>query len=539
MAVLLTVSLMLCACGKETENGGKTSSQVLATATPEIMQINQDSKELAQMYDQVFDKIKLTKSYKEAGNHNPLMTQRFGADPFVLVDGDRLYIYMTGDVLEKNDAGDVEQNSYSDITSLNIISTTDMVNWTDYGSVQVTGYDGVAPWAGNSWAPCAAKKEMNGKIKYFLYFANAAGGIGVLTADHPAGPFTDPINGALINSSTPTCSDVKWLFDPAVLVDDDGKAYLYFGGGVPTGAEEHPMTARCVELGEDMISLKGSPQIIDAPYMFEDSGINKIGDNYIYSYCTNWNAKTEESEKLGIKSAQIVTMTSKSPMGPFKLAKPILDNPGTFFGCTGNNHHCVFNFKDQWYIAYHSQVLEREMDIFGGYRSTHIDKIEVKDQEIKQTQGTMEGVNQILSLNPYEQQRAVTFARMAGVDTTAVSSGAMVVSQASAGDFISCYGVDFGKEGTDSISVVVPKENVGEGIIKICIDSPNQPAIGYIEVPGNKNTEIKVKSKLLKDNYGKHDVYFVFSGKNMMVDSWVFHKKAELKSEIPVCKLNF
>ena len=47
-------------------------------------------------------------------------------------------------------------------------------------------------------------------------------GIGVLTADSPEGPYTDPIGKALINKSTSGFSDVEWLFDPAVLVDDDG-----------------------------------------------------------------------------------------------------------------------------------------------------------------------------------------------------------------------------------------------------------------------------------------------------------------------------
>jgi arabinoxylan arabinofuranohydrolase len=34
-------------------------------------------------------------------------------------------------------------------------------------------------WAGASWAPSAAVKKINGKDKFFLYFANGGGGIGV------------------------------------------------------------------------------------------------------------------------------------------------------------------------------------------------------------------------------------------------------------------------------------------------------------------------------------------------------------------------
>ena len=107
----------------------------------------------------------------------------------------------------------------------------------------------------NSWAPAAAHKTINGKEKFFLYFADNGSGIGVLTADSPIGPFTDPLGTQLVSRSTPGASDVTWLFDPAVLVDDDGSGYLYFGGGIPAGKDADPGTARVAKLGADMISL--------------------------------------------------------------------------------------------------------------------------------------------------------------------------------------------------------------------------------------------------------------------------------------------
>ena len=167
-----------------------------------------------------------------------------------------------------------------------------MVNWTDHGTINVKG---AAKWSANSWAPAACHKTINGKEKFFLYFANNASSIGVLTADSPTGPWTDPIGKALIDRSVPGCSEkeVAWLFDPAVLVDDDGTGYLYFGGiGDTSGKSEdyirNPKCARVIKLGADMVSLDGAAKTIDAPYMFEDSGINKIGDKYYYSYCSNW-----------------------------------------------------------------------------------------------------------------------------------------------------------------------------------------------------------------------------------------------------------
>ena len=94
-----------------------------------------------------------------------------------------------------------------------------MVNWTDHGSINVAGSGGAAAWASNSWAPAACHKTINGKEKFFLYFANNGNGIGVLTSDSPTGPWIDPIGKPLISRNTPNCSNVTWLFDPAVLVD--------------------------------------------------------------------------------------------------------------------------------------------------------------------------------------------------------------------------------------------------------------------------------------------------------------------------------
>lgn len=112
-----------------------------------------------------------------------------------------------------------------------------------------------------------AYKQIDGKDKFFLYFANDASGIGVLEADTPLGPWKDPIEKPLLTGKTPGCEGVVWCFDPAVLVDDDGSAYIYFGGGVPEGKQNNPKTARVAKLGDDMISIDGAAKEIDAPCM--------------------------------------------------------------------------------------------------------------------------------------------------------------------------------------------------------------------------------------------------------------------------------
>ena len=60
--------------------------------------------------------------------------------------------------------------------------------------------------------------------------------IGVAVADNPAGPFEDPIGQALIPQRADLNTDVEWCFDPGAFLDDDGRAYVAFGGG-PSGKE--------------------------------------------------------------------------------------------------------------------------------------------------------------------------------------------------------------------------------------------------------------------------------------------------------------
>jgi len=130
-----------------------------------------------------------------------------------------------------------------------------------------------------------------------------------------------PNRKALINRQTPNCSDVPWLFDPAVFIDDDGKAYIYFGGGVPEGKSADPGSCRAALLGSDMVSLAGNPVKIDVPFFFEASLMNKINGKYVFSYCTNWSITDDVKSKLKIDRAVVAIMTGNNPMGHLRLKK--------------------------------------------------------------------------------------------------------------------------------------------------------------------------------------------------------------------------
>lgn len=474
---------------------------------------------------------------KIPGCSNPIISHKYGADPYAIVYNGRVYIYMTSDTLVYDEKGKVTEVQYGIINTISVVSSEDMVNWTDHGEIPVAGPQGIAKWAKNSWAPAVAHKTINGKDKFFLYFANNGSGIGVLVADTPIGPWTDPLGQVMISKDTPGAKEVWWLFDPAILVDNDGKSYMYFGGGIPNDknptSEEisNPKTARVIELAEDMIHIASSAVTIDAPYMFEDSGIHKYKDKYYYSYCSNFSGIHPEGAP---PKGEIAYMLSDKPMGPFTYVGSILKNPSEFFGVAGNNHHAIFEFKNQWYITYHAQTLDKA--IAGearGYRSTHINKLEYNDNGfIQDVNADMEGVEQLVNINPYKRNEAETFAWNSGISTEkSVVQGnqaeKLIVTSISNGDWIAVAKVDFGEDGATSFKANVAS-TVG-GKIDIYLDSLQGELIGTLNANftgGEKNwIIIETPAERVK---GIHNIYFKFAleeGQSNLfnIDYWQFN----------------
>jgi arabinoxylan arabinofuranohydrolase len=186
----------------------------------------------------------------------PIMSHRYLADPGSLVYNGTVYLYMS------NDDDNAVAGGYT-MHSAVCASTTDMKNWTDHGVVFQVPAD--ASWAQNSWAPQPI--ERNGTI--YLYFGNSASGVGVATSTDPVGTFKDAKGGYLVNGNTPGASGTSsWLFDPGALIDDDGQAYLSFGGNGMNNA-------RIIKLGADL-SVDGSPAVAPLPTEVTPSGSRQL-----------------------------------------------------------------------------------------------------------------------------------------------------------------------------------------------------------------------------------------------------------------------
>ena len=478
---------------------------------------------------------------KKPGMSNPLIDYAFGADPYAMEYDGRIYIYMTNDTqeYEAQNNGAVD-NTYGNINTIRVISSADMVNWTDHGAIPVAGKnnpEGAAKWAGCSWAPAACHKTIDGEEKFFLYFADGGGGIGVLTSDSPIGPFVDPIGKALVAPGTKESSGVVWLFDPAVLVDDDGEGYLYYGGGVPNGQADNPKTSRVIKLSDDMIHTEGDAVVIDAPAIFEDSGIHKYGDKYYYSYCSNFSQHSPGYPGQGI----ICYMESDSPMGPWEYVGEVFDNPSTFFGVGGNNHHAFFEFKGQYYLTYHAQTVGKALGKANGYRSTHIDKVDIlSDGTILPITGTYDGISQLESVDPYQRLEGEMIAWNKGIKTDACKQDGAFVKELNRevvdiqdGDWTAIAGIDFGKNGAKKLIANIAGLSDESGV-EIRLDSIEGELVGYLEVFGTEG-EYELVECDLSNVKGEHTVYFVFDGESgqdlMKVDYWQFAENEEERPE--------
>lgn len=467
---------------------------------------------------QKFSGLSLEESWKKDNENNALYTQRFGADPGWMVYKDRLYVYTTNDAYEYNN-GQIQENTY-DVRTLNCVSTTDLVNWTDHGAIPVAGNGaGAAPngaqwaskWASRSWAPDACWKTINGKDKFFLYFANNGSGVGVLTADSPVGPWTDPIGRELISRNTPNCGNVTWLFDPGVYVDEaTGIGYLAFGGGVPDGKAADPGTGRIVQLGDDMTSIVGTPSTLNPPYLFEDSSLIKIGNTWYYSFCHNWNVPGGQA----FRNADIGYMTSNNPLGPYTYQGVVFKNTGDQqLDKGGNNHHSVIEFKGSYYVLYHTRAIELRMGTNLNYRSPSIDKCTFSNGKLS-CNGSMTGVSQIENLDPFTKVQAETMSNQSkGVSVTGLYD---TVVNGKKGSWTKVSGVACGS-GVKSVTMKASSQN--GAVIKICTGSTSGTAVSYVEIPaGGQMSEITVPVVGLS---GTETLYFVFSDA-ATIDSWVF-----------------
>lgn len=271
---------------------------------------------------------------------NPLIRNKYTADPAPMVWGDRLYLYTGHDEwYEGQDkaSGGKEFN----ITEWLCYSTEDMKTWNDHGSVLRPGHfawgDTITAGVGTAWASQVVPR--NGKFYYYTTLQgsgeNSGYAIGVAVSDTPTGPFKDAIGKPLINDKMTDNGKRGWWndIDPTVLIDDDGQAYLCWGNG----------TCFMAKLKPNMIELDGDIWTVPLPRYTEGPWLHKRNGIYYLTY-----ASSGFDHKEAIDYAM-----SKSIMGPW-------EHKGQLTGGAENSftiHPGVIEFKGQWYLFYHNATV--------------------------------------------------------------------------------------------------------------------------------------------------------------------------------------
>lgn len=264
---------------------------------------------------------------------NPIIRNKFTADPAPMVYNDRLYLYVGHD--EYYDGQDTAGGGKEfNITEWLCYSTDDIQHWTDHGAV-------LAPtdfsWAKEAaWAAQVVEKD--GK---FYYYTTSIGNddypgycVGVAVSDSPTGPFRDARGTPLVTDKMTDNGTRGWWndIDPTVLVDGDD-AWLCWGNG----------TCFMAKLKPNMTEIDGEIWVVDVPNYVEGPWLHRRGDIYYLTYAS-----------IDGRQEAIDYATATSPRGPWTYRGQLTGNAKNSFTI----HPGIANFKGKDYLFYHNATLE-------------------------------------------------------------------------------------------------------------------------------------------------------------------------------------
>jgi hypothetical protein len=262
---------------------------------------------------------------------NPIIPRRGVCDPQVRVWDGEAWLYATHDA-DPAASGFVMRD-------WQIWRSGNLVDWRHAGTLRPEQTYWGKP-SDQCWATDAARKDG----RYYLYFSRGPKEIGVVVADHPAGPWRDPIGRPLIAEGL-VQTEAR---DPGILQDADGANYIVFG------------TFRyfIARLGEDMVSLAETPRPLKVanavgPYakgLTDDKPfLHRRGDLYYLSWGSYY-------------------AIGRSPYGPFETQGSVLSaattdpelrlvRPGARYDALNYDRHgSFFEMNGQWYFACNDQA---------------------------------------------------------------------------------------------------------------------------------------------------------------------------------------
>lgn len=390
------------------------------------------------------------------------------------VFGDRIYVYGSHDRKDSIDFCDYKLKVWS-------APVSDPTKWVCHGDIfrSRDGHDSPSDvdWTDELlFAPDVV--ERGGKYYLYAYIVNAKGCVAV--ADRPEGPFR------LLSRyeyDIPNHYDNGTFIDPGVLVDDDGRVYIYCG---------YQGSYMC-ELKDNMYeAVPGSYKLDIIPTaephrFFEACSPRKINGTYYLIYSPQ-------------RGSCLDYATSDSPTGPFTYRGTIIDNGIDFPG--GNDHGSVCCVNGQWYIFYHRMTNGTIMS-----RRGCVERIEIlSDGTIPQVEMTSLGFEE--SLNPYDFTQA---------DTACVLKGGCYITETSVferpivnvtdGCVMGWKYFDFGEDfASKTMQIRLKLRGTGSrGRVHVRLDSEDGEELGTVDFAEDSGTA----GARIKAVTGRHAVFLV------------------------------
>jgi hypothetical protein len=277
-------------------------------------------------------------------------------EPYVF--GDRVYIYGSHDESKGTNFCTGDYVCWS-------APVGDLGNWSYEGVIYKKTQDPLN--VDGSHAMFAPDVAVGPDGRYYLYYGlDFTGRISAAVCDTPAGQyeFYGTVHYAAEDGSEKALTE-HIPYDPAVLVDDDGKVYLYYGFcphfPIPWVDSSQIKGGMVVELMPDMITIKEPPRVVlpcfanclgtgfEGHAFFEASSIRKIDGMYYLVYSSQ-------------QVHELCYATSEHPDRGFVYGGVIISNgdigyqgrkPEDSLCYTGNNHGGLVEIEGQWYIFYH------------------------------------------------------------------------------------------------------------------------------------------------------------------------------------------
>lgn len=398
------------------------------------------------------------------------------------VFGDRIYLYGSHDRAGSKSFCDYILKVWS--APLN-----DPNNWRDEGISFSTrdqdGHKDDVPWSDHElYAPDVV--ENNGKFYLYAFIVGAPAAVAV--SDTPAGPFKLVSKITAPKDAPNDFGGWGQYADPGVLVDDDGKVYIYWGFKQSHMAQLNP--ANMFEILPGTYQADIIPK--EKPFrFFEAASPRKINGIYYMIYAD---------------FGTMVYATSTSPTGPFKYGGPIIRNGGDSPG--GNIHGSLCQVNGQWYVFYHRMT---NRTIFS--RRACVEPVTIEaDGSIKEVEQTSLGFQK--SLDPYAETPAdIACVLRGGNYITELDRQTRPVMENRNGSVIGYRYFDFGT-GVDAQQLTVRLRSGGTpGRMEIWIDAVDTGTkIGVIEIAEAPGEPWRDLSTAVSKVTGRHALFFRFEG---------------------------